>query len=201
VARGVGGLARFSLAAFVSAALSVTTGVRAEPLPSNDYAIDLFQGPVLAPIRVTGIAGAYAGYAEGIEGMVVNAAAPAVREPWSAKWVELDIGGSVSIPLSIFENNDFDNSNTIDSDYSNFIYLTGGAMLQVGVFGVGANVEFQRYTISGPNESTHVTVGKYHLLGAARLLGDQLMVGAGPRIVTLGLDAPEANLTIAGLAP
>jgi hypothetical protein len=173
----------------------------AEPLPNNDYAIDLFQGPVLAPIRVTGISGAYAGYAEGIEGMVVNAAAPAVREPFSVNWWEFDVSGSISIPLSIFENNDFDNSNSIDSDFTNFVYLTGGAMLQAGMFGVGANVELQRYTISGAEESTHVTVGKYHLLGAVRLLGDQLMIGAGPRIVTMGLDAPDTDLTIAGLAP
>jgi hypothetical protein len=178
------------------------SGAAAEPFPDNRYAVDLFQGPILAPIRVTGISGSYAGYAEGIEGMVSNAAAPAVREPFSANWLEVDVAGSVSIPLSIFENNDFDNSNAIDSDYSNFIYLTGGALLQAGMFGVGANLELHRYTLTGSQgEATHVTVGKHHVLGAVRLFGDQLVLGAGPRIVTLGLDAPEASLTLAGVAP
>lgn len=184
------------------AALLAPAPAQAEPFPNNDYAIDLFQGPILAPIRVTGIAGAYAGYAEGIEGMVSNAAAPAVREPFSASWLELDIAASISIPLNLFENNDFDNSNTIDADFSNFIYLTGGGLIQAGMFGAGFNAELQRYTITSlAGGETSVTVGKYHVLGGIRLLGDQLMIGAGPRIVTLGLDAPEANLTFGGVAP
>jgi hypothetical protein len=187
----------------VGAAIALAPALAgAEPFPSNDFAIDLFQGPILAPIRVTGISGAYAGYAEGIEGMVSNAAAPAVREPFSVNWLEVDAAASISIPLNLFENNDFDNSNAIDSDFSNFIYLTGGVLLQAGMFGLGANAELQRYTITGSTGGeTSVTVGKYHVLAGIRLLGDQLMIGAGPRAVTLGLNAPEANLTFAGLAP
>jgi hypothetical protein len=175
---------------------------RADALPDNDYAIDLFQGPLLAPIRVTGIAGAYAGYAEAIEGMVVNAAAPAVREPNSVSWIETDISGSLSIPLSLFDNNDFDNSGTIDYDYSNFLYLTAGGLLQVGRFGVGLNAEFFRYTLTAADgATTSVTIGKYHALVAVRVIGDSLMVGAGARVLTLGLNAPEADLTLAGAAP
>jgi hypothetical protein len=178
------------------------------PIPNNRYALDLFQGPILAPLRVTGIAGAYAGYAEGIEGMVANAAAPAVREPFSASWLEADVSASVSIPITLFKNNDFDNSGQIDFDYSNFLYITAGGLLQLGMFGLGANAEVKRYTLTGSDQTTeHVVVGKYHVLGAVRLLGDQLMLGAGARIVTLGIDSssgsggPTSNFTIAGLAP
>jgi hypothetical protein len=130
----------------IAATLGVRTAAAAPPcddplkcsIPSNHYALDLFQGALLAPLRVTGIAGAYAGYAEGIEGMVSNAAAPAVREPFSANWLEGDISASISIPITLFKNNDFDNSGQIDFNYSNFVYITAGAVVQLGMVGLGA---------------------------------------------------------------
>ncbi|MCK6586641.1 MAG: hypothetical protein L6Q76_03545 [Polyangiaceae bacterium] len=178
----------------------------AQPLPDNRYAIDVFQGPILAPIRVTGIAGAYAGQAEGIPGMVTNAAAPAVREADSTNFIELDIAASISIPLSIFERQDFDNSGSIDYQYSDFIYGNLGGMVQVGAIGVGAIGELQRFTLTetaptGASASaTDVTLGKYHVLAAWRLVGDQLMIGTGVRIATLGIDPPESVFTLAGVA-
>ena len=63
--------------------------------------------------------GAYAGYAEGLSGFVANAASPAVREPFSVSTFEIDGSGSISIPISLFENSDFDNSGSLDFDYSN----------------------------------------------------------------------------------
>ncbi|MCC6552863.1 MAG: hypothetical protein IT372_07555 [Polyangiaceae bacterium] len=173
----------------------------ADPLPDNRYALDLFQGPILAPLRVIGIAGAYAGYAEGIAGMVANAAAPALREPFSVSWFEADIAPSISIPLEIFENNDFDNSGKIDADYSNFIFMTLGGQLQAGAFGAGINAELQRYSLEAAGVTNVVMIGKYHVLAGVQLLGGQLVLGGGARAVTLGVDAPEADLTIAGVAP
>ncbi|WP_437593842.1 hypothetical protein [Sorangium sp. So ce1000] len=174
----------------------------AQPLQDNAYTIDLFQGPILAPLRVTGIAGAYAGYAEGIEGMVANAAAPALREPFSMHWLEWDVAASISIPLELFENNDFDNSGDIDLDYSNFVYLTLGGQIQAGDFGVGVNAELQRYSLTDEvGAETTVVTGKYHFLGGVRVLGDALVLGAGARAVTLGLGAEQTDLTMAGISP
>jgi hypothetical protein len=169
----------------------------------NDYALDLFQGPVLAPIRVTSMGGAYAGYAEGIAGFVSNAASPAVREFHSSGWLDADIDASISIPIPLFDNNDFDNSGDLDSDYSNFIYLSAGGQIQLGDFGTGFFGDLQSYSLSfGPNEpETTVTIGRYHLLVAWQLLGGQLVAGAGARALTLGVDAPDVALTIAGVAP
>ncbi|NUQ79858.1 MAG: hypothetical protein HUU21_40670, partial [Polyangiaceae bacterium] len=186
--------------------LSPIRQASAQPLPDNRYAIDVFQGPILAPIRVTGIAGAYAGQAEGIPGMVTNAAAPAVREADSTNFIELDIAASISIPLSIFERQDFDNSGSIDYQYSDFIYGNLGGMVQVGAIGVGAIGELQRFTLTetapagAPASATDVTLGKYHVLAAWRLVGDQLMIGTGVRIATLGIDPPESVFTLAGVA-
>jgi hypothetical protein len=183
--------------------LLASVEARSEPRPIKDnrFSIDLFQGPILAPIDVTGIAGAYAAYAEGIPGMVTNAASPAVREAYSVKYLDMDGSGSVSIPVSLFENNDFDNSGSLDYDYSNFLYFTLGGMLRYGPIGIGFSAELQRYTLTDKRfRTTNVTVGKYHMLGAGRLLGDQLIVGAGLRFATLGLEA-ETNLTMFGGAP
>ncbi|AKT40414.1 hypothetical protein [Chondromyces crocatus] len=194
------GTGKLSLAALALAA-AWPARASADSLPTNDYALDLFQGPILAPLRVTGISGAYAGYAEGIPGMVVNAAAPALREPFSIGWVDYDIGGSISIPLEMFENNDFDNSGTRDADYSNFIYGTFGAMLQIGPFGAGANADISRYSLEFGGQRSAVTLGRYHILAGMHFFNGQFVVGGGARAVTLGIDAPEATLTLAGIAP
>ena len=190
-----------SLSLSLSLPLALPSPAAAEPLPDNNYALDLFQGPILAPLRVTGLAGSYAGYAEGIAGMVTNAAAPALREPFSIGWVDYDVAASISIPLAAFENNDFDNSGTRDEDYSNFIYGTLGALLQIGIFGIGANADLSRYTLDFGGEQSAITLGRYHLLAGVQLLGGQLLLGGGARAVTLGIDAPDATLTLAGISP
>ena len=163
---------------------------------------------MLAPIRVSGIAGAYAGYAEGLEGMVANAAAPALREPFSVDVDEVDISASVSLPITTFKSNDFDNSGQRDFAYSSFVYGTAGVIARFGAFGVGGNAELKRYTLTGTDgETEHVLIGKYHALSAVRIVGDEVTVGAGARVVTVGIDSTSpatgalAAFTIAGLSP
>jgi hypothetical protein len=187
------------------AGVLVAGAARADDPPrlrQGKFSLDLFQGPLLAPISVTGIAGAYAAYAEGLSGFVANAASPAVREPFSVSDFEIDGSGSISFPISLFENSDFDNSGSLDFDYSNFLYGTFGGIIQYGPFGAGINAELQRYSLTDArNQTTNVTIGKYHLLGAFRLLGDQLVFGAGARAATLGVDASQGTFTMIGAAP
>lgn len=174
----------------------------ADPLPSNDYQIDLFQGPLLQPIRVTSLGGSYAGYGEDIPGLVANAAAPAVRRSHSFEHIELDLAGSFSIPLDLFENNDFDNSGDIDADYSDFIYVTGGAMLQVGSFGVGILGDVQTYQLADESgEQTAIIVGRYHALAAVNFIEGQLAVGGGARAVSMGFNTAGEDFYYAGAAP
>jgi hypothetical protein len=193
-----------------AAAASLLVALLAPPAAAqarrdNHYGVDVFQGPVLAPSDVIGIAGAYAGYAEGIAGMVANAAAPGVREPTCFSYFNWDLSASISIPFNLFgPRDDFDNSGAAGRDYTDFIYGTVGGLIQYGPFGVGFNAEVQRYALkpaSGP--ATAVTLGKYHALAGYRLLGDQLIFGAGARIATLSMvpgDA-ETSLTMIGAGP
>ncbi len=187
--------------ALVSVVLAPRSAL-ADPLPTNDYVIDLFQGPLLSPIRVTSLGGAYAGYAEGTGGLVSNAASPASRSLDSLRHVELLLSGSLSFPLDIFENNDFDNSGEIDSDYSDFVYLNGGAILQMGAFGAGLHAELQTYELTDAGgSSATVVIGRYHALLAAALGRGQLALGAGARGVTMGIATPGRDLVYVGAAP
>jgi hypothetical protein len=191
-----------AVVAFATAWFLGLGAAHAQPT-DNDFAIDLFQGPVLAPIRVTSMGGAYAGYAEGIAGFVANAASPSVRHSHSTGWWDGDVDASVSIPIPLFGNNDFDNSGDIDADYTNFVYLAGGAQLQAGPFGLGAFGDLQRYTLSfsSDEDEAAVVVGRYHLLASWGFLGDQLHVGGGPRALTLSVTTANTDITFAGVAP
>ena len=59
---------RLPICCLMIAGIALATPAQAQPT-NNDYAVDLFQGPILAPTRVTAMGGAYAGYAEGIGGL------------------------------------------------------------------------------------------------------------------------------------
>jgi hypothetical protein len=62
----------------------------------------------LAPIRVTGLGGAYIASAEGVEGAAVNSASPAVRDIYSYGWWDYDLALGASI-LGTLSGTDFDN--------------------------------------------------------------------------------------------
>jgi hypothetical protein len=186
----------------VAASWSVPFPSAAEPLPSSDFQLDLFQGPLLAPLRVTALGGAYAGYGEELAAMVSNAASPSVRAVREVRHIEFGASGSISIPIDLFENNDFDNSGDRDSDYSDFIYATGGLNLKIGALGLGAVTEIQAYDIAtAPGETAPITFTKTRAQIAYGALGDQVNVGLGVRAITMGIETQGREFVFAGAAP
>jgi len=183
------------------ATAAIPASASADPIRDNRYALDFFQGPSLAPIRVIGLGGAYAAVAEGISGFVANAASPALRDPSSSKWVELDAAVSMSLPLVLFERADFDNSGKIDQSYTDFVYLAAGGLVQFGPFGSGFIAEAQRYTLTSGGVQTEVNIGRAHILAGWSFLGGQLMLGGGVRVGGMFLKTPDADLTMLGVAP
>jgi hypothetical protein len=172
----------------------------ASPLQGKSFSIDVFQGPILAPSDIIGIGGAYAGVAEGIAGLGVNAAAPAVREAYNVSYFNWDFSPSISIPFNLFgPRDDFNDTGANGQKYTDFIYATAGGLIQYGPIGFGLDAEIQSYSLS----STQVTLGKYHLLAAYRAMGDQVALGGGARATTLSLTPHdgEPSLTIIGAAP
>lgn len=162
-----------------------------DPIQTNDYRVEFFQGPVLAPLRVTGLAGAYAGYAEGVDGIPSNAAAPAVREPFSVHSVDWDIAFSLSFPAT-FRNSDLDNDGSTGFVYEDFIFYTLGGMIQIGPFGAGVLTDTQSYDITpsasdpdGPRSTLNLR--RIDATGGWALLDHQIVVGGGVRAVWLDI--------------
>ncbi len=176
---------------------------------SNAYNIELFQGPVLAPLRVTGLGGAYGPYAEGTEGIPANAAAPAVRTPYSVKHFDWDLAFSVSFP-GAFANTDFDNDGRVGFSYSDHTFYTLGGLIQAGRLGIGVLGDFQRYNLT-PNASpdaarSTLTIGRIHVQAGWAFFNNQLVVGAGIRGVWLSIDTSQPGhsqtlLRMAGASP
>lgn len=179
------------------------------PINSNSYNIELFQGPILAPLRVTGLAGAYGPYAEGIEGIPANAAAPAVREPFSVHHVDWDLSASLSFP-GAFRSTDFDNDGRVGFTYGDFIFYTLGGMVQVGRLGIGILGDFQRYNLSAnarpEDPRSTLTIGRIHAQAGWSFFNNQLVIGGGVRGVWLDIGSSHAGqsqtvLRMAGASP
>ena len=179
-------------------------------IDTNNYSIEFYQGPVMAPLRVTGLAGAYTGYAEGIDGITSNSAAPGVRFPQSTSMFDYDLSLSLSLP-SALRDTDFDNDGNTGFAYEDFVFLTLGAMLQWGDFGIGWLSDVQAYGIT-PKESSNdpslsLIIHRADITGSWSIWNQQLIFGLGPRIVALSMSsnadaaAHEPLVDISGMAP
>ncbi len=165
-----------------------------EPIATSRYAIDLFQGPVLATARTTGLAGAYAALAEGVDGNRTNAAAPAVRRPWSRNWFHPAFAFGFTLP-GILSRTDFDNDGEVGFAYEDFSFLTAGVNLTLGAWGLGLLIDAQHYALRGagtPGEATRsldVTLQRGHFLGARSFFDGQLVFGLGAQVASLEISA------------
>jgi len=189
----------FALVLAVRSPLSDAAGplpAQDEPIRTSSYAVDLFQGPVLASSRVTGLSGAYAAIAEGVDGYSVNAAAPAVRQPWSVDSIDYELSAGLTLPGGLSET-DFDNNGTAGFAYDDFLFLTLGANLQVGKWGFGASTDIQQYNlrqeveVDGRQGYLQVVLGRTRVLLARSMADGQVMVGAGVRGAYLNLNGTE----------
>ena len=206
--------AAFASAGAAGAACPPAASTRT-PLCRNAYTVEVVQGPVLAPLAVLAMGGAYAAIADGVEGLGSNASAAAVRAPYAASWFSYDFSYGASLP-GAFGRTDFDNRGEIGLNSTAFFYTLGG-ILQWGPFGVGVNADFQRYSLA-PTDTTPgsvVSLGNFHVSAAYALLSHQLFVGAGLRglrtaVYTLAPGASpravfvstrEQSLSMLGVAP
>ena len=120
------------------------------PLRTNDYAIDLYQGPVLAGSRVVGLAGAFVAMADGIDGDTQNPASPAVRVPFSYTDVDFDLGAGLSFPGSLGRSGDFFNSGSrtkVVAGNNLYVFLNGAFNLQIDHWGFGVTADLQQYSL------------------------------------------------------
>lgn len=171
-------------------------GMQGSAIQTSAYSLDLFQGPVLAGSRPTAMGGAFAGVAEGVDGNPVNAAAPALRVPWSIDWFDYDWTAGLTLPATL-RRTDFDNNGQTGFSYDSFYFATLGANLQFGAWGFGAIVDGQMYdlsglpTVAGVPPYLHALLARGHLLVSRTLFGGEWLVGVGARFATLNFSASE----------
>jgi len=176
-----------------------------QPITTNHYGIDLFQGPVLASTRVIGLSGAFVAIGEGVEGSTQNPAAPAVRVPWSSSHIDYDLGLGVTFPSSL-NNSDFFNSgkrtNLPAGSTDSFVFLDLAANLQFGKWGLGVSTGLQSYALNRDQSTIPVNAADQLVarisvtqVQLARSFFDaQLVGGMGLRIATLAV-ARQNDLT------
>jgi hypothetical protein len=154
------------------------------------------------------VGGAYIASAEDTEGSAVNAAAPAVRDPYSAGWFDYDVSAGISSPGE-FASTDFDNHGDTGPAHAragDFVDLTAGATVQMGGLGVAATSDLQTFTLTnGAAGSSALTLqaGRWRGLASYGMFGGQLAVGGGARIVTMQVQSSASGtlLTMTGFAP
>jgi hypothetical protein len=212
--------------AAVLAAMEVDAEAQAPAqIQRNDYALEIFQGPLFAPGRITGLAGATTATAESLEGVYNNAAAPAVREAYSFDHFEWEPAGGIAFP-GAYGGTDFDNRgdqglgrdaarsrqtgvagpSTVETT-DRFLYLNAGLWGQIGNFGLTATADSLRYDVGGTADKPSLAVGitRFHLVGAYAFLKNQLIVGAGFRMAYVDIhevDNPDASvIAMFGVAP
>jgi hypothetical protein len=178
-------------------------GTNGESITSSHYAVDIYQGPVLASTRVIGMGGAYVAIAEGVEGSFYNPAAPAVRLAWSRSHVDYDLGGGMTFPGTLrssdFFNSGADRTNLSTSSSKEFVFLDAEGHLQVGPWGFGSGVALQQYGLkrdTAPASDAEIDRlrARFYvvLLQAARATSDgQLVVGVG--LKPTGLSVIDLN--------
>jgi hypothetical protein len=181
-----------------------TLPAEGEPIHTNDYSIDLYQGTVLSANRVIGLGGAFVAIADGVEGSALNPAATAARTPYSYGHFDYDVGVGITFP-SVVKNTDFWNSGhpteLPKSQSLDFLFFNLALQLQFGRWGFGLSTDFQQYSLLRGVEATdnakvdrlaaQIAIG--HLQLAHSFADGQLLLGLGMR--TTGLSVTKESPT------
>jgi hypothetical protein len=175
-----------------------------QPIHTNDYSIDLYQGPVLSANRVIGLGGAFVAIADGVEGSAVNPAATAARTPYSYSHFDYDLGVGITFPSGI-KNTDFWNSGhpteLPKSQSLDFLFFNLALQLQFGRWGFGLSTDFQQYSLLRGVDAIEDTkvdrlaaqIAIGHLQLAHSFADGQLLLGLGMR--TTGLSVTKEGAT------
>lgn len=135
----------------------------------------------------------------------MNAAAPAVREPYSLRWFDWDFSPGISIP-GAYGGTDFDNTGAKDERVNRFLLVTLGGLLQLGPLGAALTAELLQYDVEQPRSDTAgltLRFARMHALTGYAFADHQIVVGAGARIVLLDVSQPGTGsvLSMGGLGP
>jgi hypothetical protein len=201
---------RSGVFAFISSSLAVAAwtqqaraagpiGANGTPIKTSDYALDLYQGPLFAGTRITGLGGAYVAISEDVDGDLQNPASPAVRPFFSYTYFDYWLGFGLTFPATL-QNVDFFNSGSkthITNPPDSFVFFTPSVNLQFGELGIGLSLETQQYALTqtnaedGTQSSVRVTIPTTHLQFGYGLDHNQWVLGVGARFVSMSVKGPD----------
>lgn len=183
---------------FLCGSAGAQLGPDGAPITTNDYAIDLFQGPVLASTRVIGLGGAYVAVGDYIEGNNQNPASPAVRTAHALDATDWDLGFGITFPSSLggsdFFNTGKGRTAIPTTAEQSFVALELAGNLQFGGWGLGAAVNTQQYALTraeARGDRLQSQIVSVNVQLARSFLDGQLFLGVGLR--TSALSVVNAN--------
>lgn len=194
-----------ALGALLSSGQALAAGpldANGSPIATSDFAIDLFQGPVFAGSRVTGLGGAYVAIAEDVDGDLQNPASPANRPFFSVSFFDWWLGFGFTFPGTL-KSMDYFNSGSetqIHNSPDNLVFITPSMNLQWGEWGIGITAEISNYSIdqdstdedSGSSTASLDTLFTVNHLQVARsFFKGQFVTGIGLRLLAMNLTEGE----------
>jgi hypothetical protein len=177
-------------------------GANGSTLQTSKYALDLYQGPVFAGSRVTGLAGAYVAVAEDVDGDLQNAATPAVRPFYSHSHFDYWLGFGLTFASSLGDV-DFFNSGSqtrLTNSPDAFVFFVPAVNLQWRELGIGLTVEVSRYDLSSApaaqeaQTTTEIRIPTFHFQVAHGFEHNQLVLGVGTRLVSMRARTSEGTV-------
>lgn len=152
--------------------------------PARSERLYLGAGALVGSARVTALGGAYAGVAEGADGMATNLAVLAHRSPKLDRSWDYDFTLSwLNLPVSSTRASDLDNQG-VRNDAERKSQIIAGLMFQYRRFGMGTyfRTSSQSYCateLCDPADFISIRLQRTALAGAFALDEDQLIIGLG----------------------
>jgi hypothetical protein len=215
-------LGRFAFSLIASLVASAPAFAQDEQ-PAANYTVDGAQGPVTGSTRVIGLGGAFVAIAESMDGVAVNPASVAVRQPYS--WTRWDHSLGVHfafgawLPETNFLNEEKEEAEPEDPaqpgtdaevEQRSLLFGSIGLVLYYDHAGIGVSAEGQRQALARSGSTSAGLAptdlaGNFGIVHASIGYGfgrGQLVLGAGPRVTGVSLSrATSASglLSVAGV--
>ncbi|TNF22938.1 MAG: hypothetical protein EP329_28100 [Deltaproteobacteria bacterium] len=178
-----------------------TVGWGAAPAAAEDAdpgaRIDFPRGPVISSSRITGLAGAFTGVAEGIDGVLKNPASLANRPEHATSWLEVDL--ALDILQTTGDAIDFDADRVRGGRDADFSAVNAGIDFQLDTFAIGMLAAIDVWTGGDAEHGFEAGLVDYIFAVAQAFGGGEVIAGLGlnVRVLTLLEHLPGDDAAIA----
>jgi hypothetical protein len=167
--------------------------------------IDTVRGTIQGSTRFIGLGGAFVAIADDTEGVPINPASTAVRQPYSWSSFSWAFGVEFSIATWLPKNDIYNEPESSESGDGGTLFGSVAAVVNFRHWGFGLSAEAEQNTVSqgtqGVTREKTANFGLVHLNAAHGYFDGQLQLGAGLRVVGLSYEGGQGagNLGASGL--